>query len=207
MKEKILNFLYPFFLSMAINTGAVKFFDFTDLDKPAGPNIGGFTIECYIIEVDNIDTEAVVAAAPTDYSEMVTLVGNHILVALKNFAKVYVTPRTLSNISETQGEIDGKSFKPTGEFFYPGSKAEAMGFAAKIKDSNIILIAIDPNDGNRTQFGNKLLPVFVSPRVEFGAAAPDRRGVFCAFECDSLVPGYIYNGSIPLDSETLPPIS
>jgi len=197
----------PLIEGLATKAGIIKWLDFTDMSEPTGDNMGGFTVTAYIAETKDIATEPVKSDAPATLAESVTLTGPITMEAGKYFHTVYITPRTFSMLMESQGEIDGKSFRPNGEFFYPSSRDVARGFAKKIKDAKIVLIAIDPNTGERIWIGSKNLPVFCSPRVEFGAAAPDRRGVFTAFECDSPAPGYDYNGAIPLDGSTVPAIS
>lgn len=210
MKNKIINFFWPLYVLITLfltKIGGIKWVDFADMDEPTDDNMGGFTVDAYICETKDIDVEAEVSGSPATLAALVTLVGSHTMESEKKFTKVYITPRTFSMLMESQGEIDGKSFRPNGEFFYPSSRATGRGFAAKSKNAKVILIAVDPNTGDRIQIGTKTLPVFLSPRVEFGAAAPDRKGVFVAFEADSPVPGYNYNGVIPLTEGDLPEIS
>ncbi len=212
MKNTLYNLFLPLFIILTgfmAKTGMIRFLDFEDMEEPTGDNMGGFTIKAYIAETKDIDVHPTIPdrLSAVSLAASVTLGNDLTMVVDKKFIEVYITPRTLLTLMESQGEIDGKSFRPNGEFFYPSTRAKARGFAAKMKNAKIILIVIDPNTGERLWIGTDLLPVFCSPRVEFGTAAPDRRGVFTAFESDSPSPGYDYDGVIPLSSGDVPAIS
>lgn len=182
-------------------------FTFASLDWTGGDNMGGFTSEAYLGISSEIDTWATLPANPTTDAQMVTLTGTYACKSTKSFYKIYVTPRTFGGDSDSQGEIDGKSFLQKGEFFYPGTKTEALAFARKMNNNRGVLIGIDPNTGNRIQFGTKDFPLFFSPSVKFGKTATDRKGVMIEFETDHTHPAVIYNGAIPLSEGQVDPIS
>lgn len=182
-------------------------FDFTDLADPAADNMGGFTVTAYLGFTDEIDSEPQLPSNPSTPEEEVTLAGSYTMLDTYHFIKVYTTPRTLQLIAENQGEIDAYSFRPNGQFLHPSTGAAARAFAKHVKNKKGVLILVDPNTGERIVVGTKKLPVFMRPSVDFGQQPADRRGVTVEFECDSPVPGYNYDGSIPLDSGQVDPIS
>jgi len=186
---------------------ALMAFDFSDLPDPAADNMGGFTVTAYLGFTDEIDSEPALPSSPSTAEEEVTLQGSYTMLDTNHFIKVYTTPRTLQLIAENQGEIDGYSFRPNGQFLHPSTGAAARAFAKHVKNKKGVLILIDPNTGERIVVGTKKLPVFLKPSVDFGQAPADQRGLTVEFEADSPVPGYNYNGAIPLDSGQVDPIS
>jgi hypothetical protein len=191
----------PGFITLA--TGFV----FADIDWDGGDNMGGFTAQAYLGIYNEIDTWPTLAASPSTDEELVSLTGTYTCDEGKSFYQIYVTPRTFGGEAENQGEIDGKSFLQKGEFFYPGTKKEALALARKLNNNRGIIIGVDPNTGNRIQFGSKEFPLFFSPKIMFGKTATDRRGITVEFECDHTHAALIYNQAIPLSSGQVDPIS
>lgn len=170
-------------------------------------NMGGFRNYLYLIPVNHIATEAELVDNPTTDAEHVTLVGDHTLVASKYFKKIYATPNTVKLTPEPQGETDGQSFKPKGEFFFPGSGDGVNALARQVNNGNFVIILIEEN-GRRIQVGSKGHPARLKPAPDMGMAASDRKGFKFEFESDSFVAVLRYNGAIVLsESETEPAIS
>ena len=191
-----------------VSTGLAMAFAFTDLTFEDNPeNMGGFTCVAYLGFLPDIQTHPTRTANPTTDVEAIKLIGNYTMKALKNFIEVYVTPSTFDATAENQGETDSHSFHPKGEFLYPGTSIQALAFCRKINNARGVLIGINPNTGERYNWGTKDLPVTFKPKITFGKAPADRRGVTIEWECDSFAPAWIYEGSIPLSSAAIPPIS
>lgn len=182
-------------------------FAFASMDWTGGDNMGGFTSEAYLGIASEIETWPTLAAEPASDSEMVTLTGTYVCKTDKSFYQIYVTPRTFGGESGSQGEIDGKCFLQKGEFFYPGTKVEALALVRKLNNNRGIIIGVDPNTGNRIQFGSKEFPLFFTPKVMFGKSATDRRGITVEFETDHNHAALIYNNAIPLSTGDVPPVS
>lgn len=170
-------------------------------------NLGGFTCEAYLGFSGDIANYPTLDAAPTTYEGLVRLIGSYTMKEAKKFIEVYVTADTFKADAANQGEIDAQSFKTTGEFFYPGTKAECLGFCKAINNKRGVLIGVDPNDGNRYNFGTKGLPVRFKPKVAWGAKTGDRRGATITWEADNPAPALIYSGVIPLSDSDIPAIS
>ena len=170
-------------------------------------NIGGFTCEAFIGFRSDIASYPTLKAIPTGYIDLVKLIGDYTMKSTRKFIEVYVTPETFKGDAETQGEKDGQSFKSKGELFYPGTKAECLGFCKAINNQKGVLIGIDPNDGVRYNWGQKGLPVTFKVKIAFGQKAADRRGATISWESDNSAPAFIYGGIIPLDPASIPAIS
>ena len=182
-------------------------FAFGNLDWAGGDNMGGFTSEAYLAISKEIVDWPTLPSNPVTDADLVTLTGTYTFVEGKSFYKIYVTPRTFGGDSDSQGEIDGKSLLQKGEFFYPGTHTEALAFVRKMNNARGVLIGIDPNNGNRIQFGSKEFPLFYSVKVSFGKTATDRRGVTVEYETDHTHGALIYPGAIAFSGGELPATS
>lgn len=170
-------------------------------------NMGGLTTVMYIGLSKDIATWPQLPLNPSTYAEKVTLTGSFVMNSSAKFIEVYTTPETAKLEPENQGEVDGQSFRQKGEFLYPGTLEEAIGFAAAINNARGCIIGIDPNTGKRYVVGSKDRPVYFKPSVTTGGAAADRRGVKVEFWSDSFVPFAFYTGAIPLSEGDIPALS
>jgi hypothetical protein len=170
-------------------------------------NMGGLTTVMYIGLSYDIATWPTLPSSPTSYADKVTLEGSFAMESTKKFISVYATPETAKMEPENQGEVDGQSFRQKGEFLYPGTLEDAIGFAAAINNARGCIIGVDPNTGKRYVVGSKDRPVYFKPSVTTGGAAADRRGVKIEFWSDSFVPFAFYNGAIPLSEGDIPALS
>lgn len=168
-----------------------------DFDTEAN-NMGGFTNVAYLGISTHISAWPAPPTTITSMGDQALMTGDFTMVSGKKFIKIYVSPGTFGLDSEPQGETDGKSFRVKGELFFPGTKKECLGLVAALKNARGTIIAIDSNSGDQIMVGTKDNPLYFSPKVSFGKVAADRRGATIAFECDSNVPAYIFDGVIPL---------
>ncbi len=187
-------------LAMAFAFGDLTFDDQSE-------NMGGFASTVYIAIDRDISVWPSQTVNPSTDEECVALNGNFTMETDKKFIEVYGTPDTVGVTAETQGERDAKSFKIKGELLYPSTRTAAKAMARKINNAHGVVIVVDPNTGKREMYGSDLLPVTFSASVNYGKAPADRRGVTIMWECDSFVPSWEYNGTIPLSEGTLPAIS
>ena len=192
--------------SIGVTTAmAFAFTDMTFDDYPE--SMGGFASVAYIGFIPEIATFPTRNLNPSTNAEAIKLIGSYGMKAEKKFIEVYVTPETFGATAENQGEIDGKSFHIKGEIFYPGTEADCLALCRKINNARGVLIGINPNTGERYNFGEQYLPVRFKPKVDFGKGPADRRGATIEWECDSFVPAWVYEGSIPLSTSVIPPVS
>ncbi|MDU1906414.1 MAG: hypothetical protein E6772_16715 [Dysgonomonas sp.] len=100
---------------------------------------------------------------------------------------IYATDKTVGYKAENQGELDGQSFKGSGEFFHPGTKTEVAGISRQLNNTPGYLIIISP-EGEQFICGQPGLPVYIKPSFDGGTQRADRRGFAFTFEHDSYVP-------------------
>lgn len=187
-------------LALAFAFGSLAFDDESE-------NMGGFGSTVYFAIKRDIASWPTAATDPSTDDQAAVLSGNFTMESGKYFFEVYGTPDTVGVSAESQGERDAKSYKIKGELLYPSTRKAAQAFARKINNAHGVVIMVDPNTGQRHQFGSELLPCTFSASVDFGKAPADRRGTKIMFECDSFIPSWIYQGTIPLSGATLPGVS
>jgi len=168
-------------------------------------HMGGNGVVAYIALFTDISTWPTENASPATLEETVLLTGNYVMATNKYFIKVLVPPNTLSDDSEGQGEAGGRSFRNNGVFKLPGKDAENRGLARRLNNARGVIII--PDEFGRIAYGSQTRPVQFMPSGSSGLAATDFKGFEYTWEGDSHAPGYTYNGSIPLSSGTIPPIS
>lgn len=124
---------------------------------------------------------------------------------------IYATDGTVQYTAETQGETDGKSFHPSGQFFFPGSLTQTSVFSRKVCNTPGYLVLITP-EGEQIMVGQPGMPCVISPSTDFGQARSDRRGTTFAYEADSFAPYIKLKTPIDIDeifdeAETGTPVS
>lgn len=146
--------------------------NYSNFVGPAGQddNMGGLTQRVYFAPISDFTLIQKPIANPTTFAAKSEITVAHTFAATKGFVKMYSTMDKGKFDAKSQGDTDGKSFKPEGEFFYPGSKSDAHGFAAAVKNDNfIILVEMPDSDTNgHIQVGSEMFPAKIEP--EFTAA-------------------------------------
>jgi hypothetical protein len=166
-------------------------------------NMGGLkTIGYYALAAD-IDEWPAIAAVPTSAAEEVTLVGNFRMKEGKSWKKLYNTMETGKIDDQNQGERDCQSFNSIAEIFYPGTKAEVLGFMKLSNNSNMVFILDELSGGNRRVLGTQGLPAKVKPSSTTGVAAADRKGMTLEIQCYGDSPAPLYEGVIELESDVI----
>jgi len=182
-------------------------FDFTALTfSDSLENMGGFSGTAYFAPLQDILTFPTLDDSPSSDNEFVKLSGTFVMQTGKYFTPVYITPETASLAANSQGEVDGQSFRLEGEFFYPGADNQCRAFARKINNSRGVLILIDPS-GDRVVVGTDKFPAYFKPNINWGKAAADRKGLTVSFFQNHFAPGLSYNGVIPISGGSVPAIS
>lgn len=150
-----------------------------------------------VSDVPKIPSEIVTDA---DYS---TAVGTFVFkdtVAGKPIG-IEATDGTVKYSAPSQGELEGKSFAPQGEFFRAGSKIEYAAAARKFNNTPGYLVLQDPNTGKQLLVGQPGLPCNLTAEYDGGQKRADRRGIKWAFAADSVTP-FIYLQT-PIDIDAL----
>lgn len=172
--------------------------DYTNLGAPDGTadNMGGTTQRCYFAPISafaSIKTPTV----STTLADIVKIIIAHTFNTGKCFNTSYITMDKGQLQSEPQGETDGKSLKQKFTFFYPGSKAEAHGFAAQCKNDNFIFLIEKPDSATSgyEQVGTEMFPAKITPKFDTGTNSSGVRGY--TFEVEAMTDKqYIYTAAI-----------
>lgn len=178
---------------------------FAAMNWPTGRNnMGGFKDNVLFIPATTVSATPVLPADPQNNDELVTAAGTFTFKeAGDKPIYIYCTRNTVKYSAPTQGEDDGVSFAPAGEFFFPGNMKEMHAFNALVKNTPGYLV-LEDTDGNQIMVGQPGLPVSIKPSFEGGQAKADRRGTKYEFACDSNYSA-IFLAS-PIDFQTLEPI-
>lgn len=179
-------------------------FNFKDLDyADNSKNMGGIKTIAYYAPVSEVDNFPELPANPVTAAQEVTLDGRFTFNVGKFFRKLYITMDTSEVKDENQGERDGQSFKHTAEFFFPGTSAEALAFAANVNNTGMVFIFEEVSGGNRRVIGSKAIPAMVKCSFTTGKATADRKGMTVTVEGYGYTPAPLYDGAIQLDGEVV----
>lgn len=171
---------------------------FAPLLWPAGSdNMGGYKGRIAFIP------ESAVKKSPSRPTNAVDAVDSITATGSFEFIKdgdkpvpIYATRATIGYKAEIQGEADCRSYKKTGEFFHPGSKAEAAAFARQICNTPGYLIIED--EEKQILIGEEGYPCSISASFDGGKAPADKRGWSFTFEADSVAPLVILGTAIDM---------
>lgn len=109
------------------------------------------------------------------------------------------TDGTVKYSAPGQGENEGKSFAPQGEFFRAGSKVEYAAFARKYNNTPGYLV-LQEADGKQILVGQPGLTASLSAEYDGGQKRADRRGIKFTFAADSLAPVIYLQTPIDIDA-------
>lgn len=157
-------------------------------------NMGGVAQIAYFARVDDVKTWATPSAAAGANPYVLTV--PHVMQTGKKFNRVYITQDTGELDFGSNGEQDGKSFKPTFKFFYPGIGDDALQFINDIKNDKLVFI-IELPDGKMLQMGSSRFFCTVSPN--FKTTTTSGRGRGTEIEVTCFTPYiYVYAAAVPL---------
>lgn len=169
--------------------------DYKDYTGPNGTelNMGGVAQIAYFARIDDIQTFAGTAANPANPYVLTT---PHVMKPGKKFHKVYSTQDTGEVDFGSNGEQDGKSFKPTYKFFYPGFDNDSLAFINDVKNDKLLFLVELP-DGQIIQLGSARF--FMTVFGNFKTTTTSGRGRGTEFEVMGYQPYiYVYNAAVPL---------
>jgi hypothetical protein len=109
------------------------------------------------------------------------------------------TPASVKFDTPNQGEIEGQSYAPAGEFYRAGNKKAYAAFARKYNNTPGYLI-LEDMDGNQIIVGQRNLECYLKPSFEGGQKRADRRGYKITFSTDSITPVAFLGTPIDVDA-------
>lgn len=172
--------------------------ELVDLNWPSEgqDNAGGLRTIGFYAPIGDFVSIPKVPANPVDMSAVAKITTDFNFKTGKGWRKIYSTMDT-SEVKSTQvGELDGKSFEHSAEFFHPGNKAEALGFCRLINNGSFIFLFIEP-EGNVRVVGSEAFPAKTeSIEQTTGKATADRKGTTIMVKGRGLGPAPIYTGVI-----------
>lgn len=183
--------------------------DFEDIEGTAGEdNSAGIQQNIYLIDFRDVATHPkfpkIITApgTPQTLAELVTILDD---ILLKNGRKAFRLQCTLekgAGTSDSQGEIDGMSFKNGLKFLIPGNKANADGFARYAKNGSFYLLYFEL-DGSPRLLGNPGYPAkLVSAPGSTGEKSSDLKGRTFTFQSVWSGPAPILEGKVMIAGAT-----
>ena len=182
----------------------IPFSNFTG-PAPGKKNMGGTKTTVYYALKDDFDLAAGglkdLPAAPTSFSEYVTISDTHVFLAGKGFHTLEITLDKGQVKDDIQGDYDGWSFKNIFTGFYPGSEAEFAGFMSYFMNCRSIWLVplADIPTANIRQIGDINFYAQVKPSYDTLTNSKGARGFPFTVETFNPVMLY-YTGAIDLIS-------
>lgn len=172
----------------------------TDLD--GADNMGGY--KDYVLWIPKRAVSAIpeIAAVIATDTDLVTAVGAFVFKDATAGKPIYIpcTPATVKYGAPSQGEVEGQSFAPAGEFFRAGDKVSYAAMARKRNNETGYLV-LENMDGKQILVGQRGLEATLKFEYDGGQKRADRRGYKVTFATDALSP-VVYLGT-PIDVEAL----
>lgn len=172
----------------------------TDLD--GADNMGGY--KDYVLWIPKRAVSAIpkIPTVIATDADLVTAAGAFVFKDTVAGKPIYI-PCTRASVkydAPTQGEVEGQSFAPAGEFYRAGDKVSYAAMARKRNNETGYLI-IENMDGKQIMVGQRGLEATLKFGYEGGQKRADRRGYKVTFATDSFSP-IIYLGT-PIDVDAL----
>ncbi|RYC69790.1 MULTISPECIES: hypothetical protein [Spirosoma] len=169
--------------------------EYKDLLGPNGEenNMGGTEQIVYLIRKSDVKTYPAPAAAPANKYVMNT---PYVLNTGKKAMQLYTTEDMSELDLGSNGEADGKSFKPMLKLFYPGIDEDAIQFINDVKNDKVNML-VPLNNGKIIQLGSGKHFMTVSPEMKTGTVSGRGLGTF--IEISGFVPNILfYSAAVPL---------
>ncbi len=173
--------------------------DFEDIDGSAGQdNTAGIQQNVYFIDFGDVETHPVLPKIEdaTDLASLVTVTTDIVLKASKKAFRVKCTLEAGAGTSDSQGEMDGMSFKNALKFLVAGNKANADGFARYAKNGSFYVLYFEL-DGAPRLLGHAGYPAkMVSAPGTTGEKTADRKARTFTFQSVWSGPAPIFEGKV-----------
>jgi hypothetical protein len=177
--------------------------DLSDISHTAGAdNTAGIQQKILFARLEDIDILPLPdkddSSGSGSLSDLVTISQSIRMQPYKKFYELYVTLEAAKLDSNSQGDLDGMSFKNVLEFFHPGSKADILGLAQWAKNSDLIFL-VPESDGVVRLIGHRGYPAkMTKAQLTTGQKTSDRKGNTFTFESARKGPAPIFRGKIDL---------
>lgn len=173
--------------------------DFEDLDGTSGTdNSAGIQQPVYYIDHRDVAQHPTFPKIEdaTTLSELVTVSTNIVLKHGKLARRILVTQEAGALTSDSQGEIDGMSFKNALKFLLAGNTPQGDGFARYAKNGNFYLLTFEL-DGTARLLGNPGYPAkMVSAPGTTGEKSADRKNRTFTFQSVWSGPAPVFTGKV-----------
>ncbi len=151
-------------------------------------NMGGFKNRLLFYPACAVSAVPELADDPATALDLVKAVGSFTFITPEDKPIfIYATDKTVKYAAESQGDLDGKSYKIDIEFFHPGMKTEAAALARVINNTPGYLVLENP-EGKQFLVGQPGLYCYVSSSFDGGQNRSDRRGFKFTATADSFCP-------------------
>ena len=170
-----------------------------DITGTAGQdNTAGIQQNIYLIDHNDVDTHPVFPKieGATTFAELATVSDDIVLKLLKNAMQLRCTLEKGAGTSDSQGEMDGMSFKNALKFQIPGNKANSDGFARWAKNGSFYILYFEL-DGQARILGHPGYPAkMVSAPGTTGEATSTMKQRTFTFQSVWSGPAPIFTGKV-----------
>ncbi|MCS2528258.1 hypothetical protein NXV85_11430 [Bacteroides fragilis] len=166
-------------------------------------NMGGYKGRLLFIPYDAPSTVPMIPVKPTTNEDPITASGSFTFPSGGTYTQpiyLYSTKGKVGYKAEIQGETDGKSFKQTLEFFFPGNTPGMHAFSTLVKNTPGYFVFED-SDGQQFPMGKPGMYADVSPSFDGGKLAADQRGTAYTATCDANESAVVLG--TPIDMEVI----
>lgn len=173
--------------------------DFEDIDGTSGlDNTAGIQQPVYYVDHKDVETHPTFPKIEdgTDLASLATVSTDLKLKHGKSMKRIKVTLEAGAATSDSQGEIDGMSYKNGLKFLVAGNKANADGFARYAKNGDFYLVYFEL-DGAARILGHPGYPAkMVSAPGTTGEKTSDRKSRTFTFNSVWSGPAPIFEGKV-----------
>jgi len=181
--------------------------DFEDILGTAGEdNSAGIQQNIYLIDHRDVVTHPTFpkidlkGATTQTLADLVTVPDNILLASGRKAFRLQCTLEKGAGTSDSQGEMDGMSFKNGLKFQIPGNKANSDGFARYAKNGSFYLIYFEL-DGSVRLLGNPGYPAkMVSAPGTSGEATTTMKQRTFTFQSVWSGPAPLFTGDVMIDT-------
>jgi hypothetical protein len=182
--------------------------DFEDIEGTAGQdNSSGIQQNIYLIDFRDVEKHPkfpkidTSAGTKQTLAELVTVPDDILLKFGRKAFRLQCTLEKGAGTSDSQGEIDGMSFKNGLKLLIPGNKANADGFARYAKNGSFYLLYFEL-DGSPRLLGNPGYPAkMMSAPGSTGEKTSDLKGRTFTFQSVWSGPAPIFEGAVMVSAE------
>ena len=156
-------------------------------------NMGGYKSRVAFIPANWVTAVPKLPDTISDDDDYVVAVGAFVFKESLTGAKpigIECTDGTVKYSAPSQGELEGQSFAPAGEFYRAGAKKQYAAWSRKFNNTPGYLV-LEDTDGNQLLVGQPGLLCNLKYEYDGGQKRADRRGIKATFSCDSKAP-YVY---------------